>query len=271
LTSLHGYLVFERSGNIWAKPIAGGAAVALTDVDVNVVVVQSPAVSPDGLRVAFNESVPGQYDVDIAVLSIGGSLQPFFPGGRKYEPSWSPDGTHLAFGAPDISIYGGAILSLASDAQSSTIDMFIHSSSYEFPRAPAWSPDGLSMAFHFFRSGGTGPRHDVVAVRIDDPDGSFMVVDSNATDPSWAPTGDRLAYTKSGNIWVSTIDGEESYQLTFCEESCGHPAWSPDGEFIAFEQAGDIWLVRPDGSGLVNFTNTPAASESEPAWGPLTD
>jgi Tol biopolymer transport system component len=276
LTSLRGYLVFERSGNLWAKPVAGGKVVALTDFDA--VVARSPAVSQDGLHVAFTDSIPGQDAVDIFLLPIGGSSpQPFLPGGYKYEPSWSPDGTRLAFVAPYVSIYsdGGAILIIAASAQNSTtgdlvpVDALIHASGYRSPRAPAWSPDGLSIAFHVTEL--TSLRRNVVVVRIADPDGSLAMVDTNATDPTWAPDGDRLAYAKSGNIWVKTIGGEEPHQVTFCSESCGHPAWSPDGEFIAFERTGDIWLVRPDGSELVNFTNTSALTETEPTWGPSAE
>ena len=35
---------------------------------------------------------------------------------------------------------------------------------------------------------------------------------------------------------------------------------------IAFDRGGDIWTMNPDGSDQVNLTNTPSATEYQPAW-----
>ncbi len=49
-------------------------------------------------------------------------------------------------------------------------------------------------------------------------------------------------------------------------EGATKPKWSPDKGRIAVSQLGDILTMNPDGSNIVNLTNSPDFTETEPAW-----
>jgi len=54
--------------------------------------------------------------------------------------------------------------------------------------------------------------------------------------PSWAPTGDKIAFTglKQKGIWIFDLKTAEIEQLTDLDGSGYKFSWSPDGEFIAY-------------------------------------
>lgn len=64
--------------------------------------------------------------------------------------------------------------------------------------------------------------------------------------PSWSPSGERIAFSRLGGIWVIPVDASgaatgEASRLTgppSGEDDC--PSWSPDGGQIAFERE-DSW------------------------------
>jgi len=86
-----------------------------------------------------------------------------------------------------------------------------------------------------------------------------------------SPDGQWVAYNlwssiieeeKSDNIahiWISAVDGSQTYQLTRGEKSCYSPVWSPDGKWIAFstDRSGsiNIWLISPRCGEAVQLTH----------------
>lgn len=85
--------------------------------------------------------------------------------------------------------------------------------------------------------------------------------------PTASPDGNEVAFLSDsgghGNLWVTSIEGEELRQITFemdPEVTVGVPVWAPDGRSIAFVSSkGNIgfnfgvWLVNPDGGNLRNL------------------
>ncbi len=55
-----------------------------------------------------------------------------------------------------------------------------------------------------------------------------------ATDPTWSPDGERLAFSLFGSIWTVAAGGGPAEQLTTSAGFHDHPAWSPDGASIAY-------------------------------------
>src|SRR5829696_1880226 len=106
---------------------------------------------------------------------------------------------------------------------------------------PAWSPDGRRLAFTRL-----GIRGDGIYV-VDAWGGHLRQVDESIYDsnPSWAPSGDKIAYHGKDGIWVVDADLSGAHQIS---KWGGRPAWSPDGEAIAISRQGEIFLMRPDGS-----------------------
>lgn len=246
----------------------------------------SPVWSADGRKLAYvhsyfvwdaqgNRSTKWQ----LRVIGVDGTDRIVFSrdDGRYIRfPSWSPNGTTLAFqmdggGTPQIftvNIDGGGLTRVTNNA---------------FANSPAWSPDGTKIAFSDGR--------DIFTVA---PDGSGVQrltqapADNNRTfsGPVWHPGGNRLAVVVQE--WVKKSEDPEVWhqyfsvgQVSAAGGTMGtlvprsdtfntlSPAYSPDGAFLAYtkrthEQANDVLVMRLGDGQLVS---TIGAAYS-PDWQP---
>jgi Tol biopolymer transport system component len=189
-------------------------------------------------------------------------------------PSWSPDGTRIAFqSAVDKT---NAIYEMRADGTDVRRLTAAGVDSFE----PAWSPDGARIAYVAFVAGtgrvmlmnanGTGARQVTEA-------------SSSAFGPAWSPDGQQLVFesNRSGsfNLYHVSVNGGKTIQLTRTSGADDfQPAWSPNGRQIAFtsnrEGAAQVYLMNADGSGQRRLTTSSGASarvhaESfAPAWSP---
>ena len=64
--------------------------------------------------------------------------------------------------------------------------------------------------------------------------------------PSWAPRGDRIAFSMDGQIWTVPNDGGKARQVTSSPGYDFEPDWSPNGEWLAFsrDRGGNLDIVR---------------------------
>ena len=207
-------------------------------------------------------------------------------------PTWSADGTKVAFSSDDsgdLDIYvmnadGTGRVNL-TNREAKDMD-------------PSWSPDGEWIAF-LSRSQG---KTDIHRVR---PDGSGL---SSLTTyptqlysrPIWSPDGTKIAFTSNRDadpppqlgptpvplfddapefpaaaprpeLYVMNADGSSQTRLTFNFFFDGNLTWSPDSERIAFQSRTDgdheIYVVNVDGTGLTKLTDNEYA-DVFPAWSP---
>jgi Tol biopolymer transport system component len=129
----------EPGTEIWVMPAAGEPPVAplVTEGDENTYA----DCSRDGSQIAFASSRNGTLDIWVMPRSGGPETQLTFDEFATM-PSWSPDGTFVAFSGS-----GGIWVALAARGKSTQITF--DSSDFN----PAWSPDGTRIAFTSSRSG----------------------------------------------------------------------------------------------------------------------
>jgi hemolysin type calcium-binding protein/WD40 repeat protein len=129
---------------------------------------------------------------------------------------------------------------------------------------PSWSADGARIAF----VGANG----VSVANADGTAPQAIGAGITSTQPTFSPDGQRVAYTKGGDIYsiLANTGGFEQHLTTGAADDVD-PAYSPDGSKIAFasNSAGtyDIWTLNLSTAALVHVTSA-AGDERSPTWSP---
>jgi TolB protein len=264
------YFVSQRSGTkeIWEMDYDGQNQHAVTHLGA---ISLSPRISPDNTRIAFASL--GRDGWAIRMYSLELSRLVSFPGGAaggsNQSPSWSGDGTKVAFSS---SRTGDSQIWVA-DANGGNL----HSvTSIRGPNvAPTWNP--RSNAQIAWAGGRTGEPQ----IYTMDSDGSNVqrMTDSGyAVSPSWSPNGQFLTFAwdrKYGpgapggrDIYVMDIASKRWLQLTHEAGINDYPSWAPDGRHIVFEREigkhSEIWSMLADGTEQRQLTRT--GSNFMPNW-----
>ena len=223
--------------------------------------IKGPALSPDGKQIVF--AALG----DIWVLTKGNS-QPKSLTNDVYldaDPTWSPDGTQLAFisdrqGNMDLWV---RVLKTGEDHRLVDLPDDV---SY-----PTWSPDGKRIAFYQgdprnVWGRGTLNTVELATGKIDKHHESIFV----PSQPSWSPDGHTIALSAldvyssryregKSDITLVTIDGSadgsgDRHVSPVAERTLGTrgkngPAWSPNGNWMAYIMDGLLWISPVDAKG----------------------
>lgn len=171
----------------------------------------------------------------------------------SYEPTWSPDGSHIAFTST----------CAHQDIPPKT------------PYKDATATNGNSNIW-VVNADGSNPRP---LLEIDEA--------TSNSRPAWSPDGHKVAFSSTrpldgnvgnANIWVVNADGSGAHPLTKLARSVRFigsygVAWSPDGRRLAFisdraldgsnaqntNEITNVWVMNADGSGLRPLTKLTAA------------
>jgi len=191
---------------------------------------EQPALSPDGRDVAY---VLRTYDADEdravrALWRVGARAgEPFqlTRGTSDTSPTWSPDGSSIAFLRAQDGPAQIWLLPAAGGEPEQVTTLPLGAG------APVWSPDGSSIAF--------GAPTDLLAEEGED--------DTARAKRAAAPiVADRLDYQADGagllrtirkHLHVLDVETKECRQVTHGDWHAGDPSWSPDGEQLAFAAA----------------------------------
>jgi Tol biopolymer transport system component len=261
------------------EQLPSGALQQLTNVGQgvpNLVDHTQPAPSPDGKLIAdseFGAPCGNCEPKQVIVFPLDGSApnRVMDPNGTEDgHPTWSPDGTHIAYATNDAN--GLSITVVQADGTHPVVlPAGIGASE------PSWSPDGSEIAavkngIFLMAPDGSDPQQLTGAV----PAGSNI---SQTHAPSWSPDSSTLAFAGADGLYLIGRDGSDPRRI-LAMPGISAVSWSPDGSLIAFAACQgtasqcpsyganhDIWTVKPDGSDLQRVTDT-LADDTTPAWLP---
>jgi hypothetical protein len=225
----------------------------------------SPAVSPDGTRIAYASKQGGNYN--IWVMNADGSAKKQLTFASKFDgyPTWSPNGSQIAFqstrtGHANIWIIGADGKGTRQLTATATAN----------DSHPSWSPGGTSIAFQSTRSG----NDDVWVIGTDRKGLRRLTWRSQADqDPAWSPSGKRIAFqsARTGNFEIFTIapNGTGAKQVTNDPGSDTAPTWSKDSKRLAFVSTRSgttqVWVMDVDGSNPIRVTGS-GPQNAYPSW-----
>jgi len=178
----------------------------------------SPAVSPDGRRVAMVLSKSGTVDLYVGDLE-GGNLKRLTKSREdESSPCWSPDGQWICF-AGKINERRSLYKIAASGGEPVRISTGVSS-----PTEPEWSPDGKWIVFTQQRRGG----FDVCVVKSTGGTATTLV---EGEDPSWAPNSRTVVYARRdgrGGRTLSLLDVPTKQTKTISRISGNNsqPSWA---------------------------------------------
>jgi dipeptidyl aminopeptidase/acylaminoacyl peptidase len=253
---------------------------------------RDPDVSPDGRTIAtthMNFSASNRrYGIATVPIEGGSPVRLTDPFTHLGDPSWSPDGTRIAFAGRDTGQESSGVYVMSADG--SDLRLVTELVGFELS-APDWSPDSRSLVFVGL-SGASGKAQttqpDLYSVGVDGSGLTNLTESPEVSEwsPSWSPDGDVIAYHRNEGTTVNRvelIDAEgDPVGIVFDDADApeiGEIDWSPDGEFLAFtsglalvdsdnEGDLDVWTIRRDGSDLRNLTTDGAMGIS---WAAASD
>ncbi len=144
-----------------------------------------------------------------------------------------------------------------------------------------WSPDARAVVY--VRGGGpnrsgeipnptSNPRGVEQAIWVAALDGSAPRKVGEGAGIAVSPRGDRIAYTRRGQIWWTPLDGGQApAQLFQARGQLQAPVWSPDGSHLAFvSNRGDHSFIGvfDVGAGALRYLDPSTDQDSEPEWSP---
>lgn len=207
------------------------------------------AISPDGSKVAFATSRNGTSDIFV-MNTAGGRAKRQITSGDQYDiaPSWSADGTRIAFSRYSFTAGEWEIwtFDLTSGALTSVVPGLF----------PQYSPvdntllfqrlDSTSGNFAIWTADDAGFNESQIAASSGD----------TFTQPKWSPDGKKIVFCSGGKVLAKSRTFSRSNQ----------PVQFGSADDIWEVRGNDIWLVDADGTGLTQLTTTGQA-EFSPSWG----
>lgn len=230
---------------LYTVPVRAGGLRRIYGGQRDVTITRRPDWSPDGQRLAFSAGRNVFY-VYVARAHTRGLRRLR----RGDWPTFSPDGRRIAFTV-------GSVLHVMNASGARPRRVRSEGGSL-FHDGPVWSPNGRTLVYATFR------LESDLEIAVINADGSGLrpLTRNKVHDwsPVWSPNRRRIAFHRSGAVWLMNADGSLQRRLV----SGAQPSWSPTGGQIAFASGRSIFTVRTAGG-----TPRKLAEGHTPAWSPL--
>lgn len=180
----------------------------------------SPAVSPDGRRVAFIHNKAGSPDLYVSDIDGGNLKQLTTTKEDESSPCWSPDGRRICFASRQtgkaalytISANGGSMSRLSVNAAS--------------PTEPDWSPDGKYVVFTTPSASG----FQINVVPMEGPLRGTATVLVAGEDPVWAPNSRAVMFVKNVNhrhvLALLDVPSKQTKEIGRIMGDASQPSWA---------------------------------------------
>lgn len=185
------------------------------------------------------------------------------------EYALSPDEEHAI-----LCVHGELFLTRVPDGGKAT--RLTDSPSYN--HGASFSPDGSSILFASDRSG----VEDLYLLEPDDPEHPDLLkahkfkvtrltdTPEEESGASFSPKGDRIAFLRSGKLWVMKADGSDQKVLVDQPQVFDYD-WSPDGKHMVFARmdgsfASELFIVSTDGKSPPKNVTRYATYNGDVTW-----
>jgi Tol biopolymer transport system component len=228
---------------------------------------------------------------DLMVMNADGTNQKVLLAGTKkpntisnHDPSWSPDGTRLAFYSD---VQGPGIYIIEKNGSGLCKVIAMNEGGSYGAGNPQWSPDGAYILYSDSEGPGTAVNLYLTTAICGSATRINLTNSPNGGEfwPTWSPDGTRLAACVGGDPLDVVVfdlgigDGGalsaiNPINLTatgpLANAFCVEVDWAKSSGRIAVRADSDIWVVYPDAPGVAdNLTRTPLIEDRDPSWAPL--
>ncbi len=211
-----------------------------------------PSWSPDGKYIAFS-SWRSETESSVWEKPVEGGDALRISFSHSGHPAWSPDGKFIAFDN-----FTNKTIQIISSSGGVPIRIVPHSIQSDRIRNACWSPDGSKIAMTV-----NGTVY-IVDLPTGDYKQIFSIQGYYSRPCDWSSDGTQLVIDVKENestkcdIWIISIDGKKSQQLTDNPGRDANPSFSPDGSLIIYmsETSGnrDIWAINSAGGKPIQLT-----------------
>jgi TolB protein len=267
-----GRIAFEstRTGDsdIWIMAANGKAQVNLTHT--HEVQESTPALSPDGKRIAFVRSAGERSELWLMNADGSGQRRLGAGKGSDLNPVWSPAGDRIAFASllgrnwdVYVTTLNGSRTQLTTDA-ASEVDV-------------SWDPNGKQLVVDRIERG----TSDLWLLTVESPKLARLTSTPSVAElnPAWSPKGNEVAYDASVHgvydLYALNVETKKVRPITRDAADDGDPSWAPDGSAIAYRRGGgadyEIAVVSASAGGRPQIVSRDAIGlDIAPSWSVAT-
>jgi hypothetical protein len=244
---------------------------------------ETPAWSPDGLKVAFTSNHNGGFQLYTLNMITGGITQLTTSATPPRWPSWSPDNNQIVFQRP-LPLGSDPLCPLAQNIDQlmllneTTLAVqpftFACAMTPEYGIMPDWSPTNNAMGTQaIIYTEGTYPGGSTVypmRMKVLGTNGQWIYIRqvraSYAFDGDWSPNGNFLTYRDGTGIYVYDVNGQFE-QLRYSGSTYEYePDWSPDQSRIVFSDGQNLRSFDAGTGGSLQNQTTGNNNDRWPDW-----